>query len=187
MCRMNGNFADICAIRPISTGQSPRTSPGAFFAFLPPSRIIIAISASSGRIEPLAGAVSQFSFSCSGRKNVGICCASSGAQKLIARPLLPARAVYVRYDGRVLPDPTPVQKLTTSSSDFDIRPMCGHIGCDGTRALALANEPASDRDCAVPWSPCNDSALACRIQCITNGLTIFLVLQNHARCRVDAG
>ncbi|AUP76616.1 hypothetical protein CWS02_12820 [Enterobacter sp. EA-1] len=53
----------------------------------------VAISASSGAILTFDGAVSQFSFSCSISLRMLARCASSGAHKLMARPLFPARAV----------------------------------------------------------------------------------------------
>ena len=53
----------------------------------------VAMSASSGtRLTP-AGAFIQFSFICSISERILARCASSGAQKLMARPLFPARAV----------------------------------------------------------------------------------------------
>lgn len=68
-------------------------SPGRIFAFLPPSIHSVAIVATNGVIDKPEGAdcQSSFIFNISSRALArGI---SSGAQKLIAKPLSPALAV----------------------------------------------------------------------------------------------
>jgi hypothetical protein len=104
-------------------------------------------------------------------------CASSGAQKLIARPLFPARGtantVHVHFR---IPRQLKVHHqlkrfdIQTARSDVGRHQHAGAaVGETDQRLIAIALfQIAMQRQCALPGG----------IQGITNRLTVFLVLQN---------
>ncbi len=107
MRRMHGNFANICAIKPDVSVSAPNTSPGRILAFFPPSiqTLPFLLPAAQWNYSLAAFAIKFYLQHV--RNDIGPLCFFR-SQKLIARPLFPARAVRPMRCTE-LQGPTPAQ------------------------------------------------------------------------------
>ena len=125
-----------------------------------------------------AGGICQFSFNCNISEMILARWASSGAQKLIARPLFPARAVRpMRWT--CTSGSQASSKLTTSSSDLISRPRAATSVATNIRTLPLAKRTRVWSRSRCSKSPCNAIALCpTSFSASQTNWQSFLVLQN---------
>ncbi len=135
MRRMHGNFANICASSPMSPVSAPNTSPGRILAFSRHRYTTLPFLLPAAQWNYCWRRLPVKFYLQHVRNDIGPC-ASSGAQKLIARPLFPARAVD-RCDVHELQGPTPAQS-SPPVKRFYIQTTRSNISRDQYTGLPLA-------------------------------------------------